>query len=86
MPLNKNENWIACFFKEKITLKQWKIITSFDPRVRTIDQGPDIRPLRKHKVQKLTDSNSEKRMIHLRKLLENKNGKFHDGETTLQLT
>ena len=31
--LNKRENWIVCFLKEKITLKHLKTIRSSDPRV-----------------------------------------------------
>ena len=34
-----------------------------------IDQDVDLRPLRKCKVQKLIDSNNEKHMIRLRKML-----------------
>ena len=34
-----------------------------------IDQDLDCRPLRKHKVQKVTDSNNEKRTMGSRKLL-----------------
>ena len=36
---------------------------------RTMDQDLDLRPLGKCKVQKLTDSNIEKRLTHSRKLL-----------------
>ena len=36
---------------------------------RIIDQDRDLRPLRKRKVNKLSDSNIEKRMIRSRKLL-----------------
>ena len=31
--LSKSENWIVCSFKEKITLKPLKTVTSSDPRV-----------------------------------------------------
>ena len=39
------------------------------PASRIICQDLDLCPLRKHKMQKLTDSNIEKRMIRSRKLL-----------------
>ena len=39
------------------------------PASRIIGQDLDLCPLRKHKMQKLTDSNIEKRMIRSRKLL-----------------
>ena len=30
--MNESENWIVLFFKERITLKHWKIIRSSEPR------------------------------------------------------
>ena len=45
------------------------LVLIVDQVSRKVDQDLDLRPLRKRKVRKLTDSNTEKRMIRSRKLL-----------------